>query len=91
MLAAHEYVENRLMEEGLPFRSSDPAVWDEDDVAWPHPDHPSAHDLSVNEGLPNDPFRHWGRWGLDSEGLEMADDLSNLDEVVDRALRGLGR
>ncbi|WP_211303964.1 hypothetical protein [Pseudosporangium ferrugineum] len=91
MLAAHEYVENRLMEEGLPFRSSDPAVWDEDDVAWPHPDHPSAHDLSVLEGLPDDPFRHWRRWGLDSEGLEMADDLSNLDEVVDRALRGLGR
>ncbi|WP_433729705.1 hypothetical protein ACQP2Y_18150 [Actinoplanes sp. CA-051413] len=91
MLAAHEYVENRLMEEGLPFRSSDPAVWDEDGVLWPSADHPTAHDLSVLEGVPNAPFRHWQKWGLDSEGLEMADDLSNLDQVVERALRGLGR
>jgi hypothetical protein len=91
MLAAHEYVENRLMEEGLPYRSPAPAVWDEDGVPWPHADHPSAHDLSVLEGRPNDPFRHWERWGLDSSGLTMAGDLSNLDEVVDRALRGLGR
>jgi hypothetical protein len=91
MLAAHEYVENRLMEEGLPFRSSDPAVWDEDGIAWPDADHPSAHDLSILEGKPDAPFKHWGRWGLDSEGLTMNDDLSNLEDVVDRALRGLGR
>ena len=63
MLAAHEYVENRLMEEGIPFRPSDPAVWDEDGVAWPDADHPSAHDLSILEGVPNAPFRHWRRWG----------------------------
>ncbi|MFI5932011.1 WXG100 family type VII secretion target [Actinoplanes sp. NPDC051494] len=91
MLAAHEYVENRLMEEGLPFRSPDPAVWDEDNVPWPSADHPSAHDLSVLEGVPKTPFRHWARWGIDSEGLEMDPDLGNLETVVDRVLRGLGR
>jgi hypothetical protein len=30
-------------------------------------------------------------FGIDSSGLEMAPDLSNLDEIVDAALRGLRR
>jgi hypothetical protein len=34
---------------------------------------------------------HWGRYGLDGSSVVIAGDLSNLDEVVDAALRGLGR
>jgi hypothetical protein len=36
-LAAHEYVENRLMEAGLPYRSSHPASYDADGDHMPHP------------------------------------------------------
>ncbi|WP_433719332.1 hypothetical protein ACQP2Y_32390 [Actinoplanes sp. CA-051413] len=90
-LAAHEYVENRLMEAGLPYRSSHPDAFDADGDPIINRDHPGAHDLAPNEWRPNAPLDHWRVFGLDGSGLQMADDLSNLDEVVDAALRGLGR
>jgi hypothetical protein len=90
-LAAHEYVENRLMEAGLPYRSAHPDAFDAEGSRLLNPDHPGAHDLAPNEWRPSEPFRHWRAFGIDGSGIEMADDLSNLDEVVDAALRGLGR
>jgi hypothetical protein len=90
-LAAHEYVENRLMEEGLPYRSSHPDTFDADGDRIINPNHPGAHELAPNEWRPQAPFQHWRSFGLDGSGLEMAEDLSNLDEIVDAALRGLRR
>jgi hypothetical protein len=89
-LAAHEYVENRLMEAGLPYRSSHPDSFDADGDHILHPQHPGAHDLAPNEWRPAAPLGHWRMFGLDSSGLQIAADLSNLDEVVSAALRGLG-
>ncbi|MFI5897398.1 hypothetical protein ACIA5D_45635 [Actinoplanes sp. NPDC051513] len=90
-LAAHEYVENKLMEAGLPYRSAHPEAFDADGDHIVHPDHPGAHDLAPSEWQPEAPLRHWSLFGLDSSGLQIAADLSNLDEVVGAALRGLGR
>jgi hypothetical protein len=90
-LAAHEYVENRLMEAGLPYRSSHPDAFDADGDRILHRDHPGAHELAPNEWRPHAPFEHWQRFGLDGSGLRMAEDLSNLEEIVDAALRGWGR
>ena len=50
-----------------------------------------AHDLAPNEWRPNAPLQHWRAFGLDSSQLGIRDDLSNLDEIVDAALRGLRR
>jgi len=90
-LAAHEYVEPRFMEAGLPYRSAHPDSFDTEGDRILHPDHPGAHDLAPNEWRPEAPFQHWRLFGLDSSGLVMAPDLSNLDEIVIIALRGLGR
>ncbi|MEV6597690.1 hypothetical protein AB0M36_12575 [Actinoplanes sp. NPDC051346] len=90
-LAAHEYVENRLMAAGLPYRSSHPDAFDADGVSILSRDHPGAHDLAPNHWRPENPLQHWQTFGIDGSELRMADDLSNLDEIVDAALRGLGR
>ena len=90
-LAAHEYVESRLLDAGLPYRPSHPDAFSEDGRRLLSVDHPGAHDLSFNEWRPEAPFRHWRSFGIDVPGTEVADDLSNLDEFVDAALRGLGR
>ncbi|MFI5932091.1 hypothetical protein [Actinoplanes sp. NPDC051494] len=90
-LMAHEYVENKLMEAGIPFRPSHPDAFREDGSRLVSRDHPGAHDLAPHEWRPKDPLGHWRALGLDSSGIQFADDLSNLDDVVDAALRGLGR
>ncbi len=90
-LAAHEYVENRLMEAGLPYRSAHPEAFDADGDHIVHRDHPGAHDLAPNEWRPEAPLRHWRLFGLDSSQLQLNPDLSNLDEIVAAALRGWGR
>ncbi|OJF13200.1 WXG100 family type VII secretion target [Couchioplanes caeruleus] len=90
-LAAHEYVENKLMEAGLPYRSAHPDAFDADGVNILSRDHPGAHDLAPNRWRPEAPFQHWRKFGLDGSALRMSDDLSNLDEIVDATLRGLGR
>ncbi|GAA2563766.1 hypothetical protein GCM10010435_39890 [Winogradskya consettensis] len=90
-LAGHEYVENRLMAAGIPYRSTHPESFDPSGDPIINPNHPGAHDLAPNEWKPATPFAHWRAFGLDGSNLEMAGDLSNLDEVVDAALRGLGR
>ncbi|MET7903843.1 protein phosphatase [Streptomyces sp. NPDC005355] len=90
---AHEYVEHRLMEAGMPFRSQSPGSW------------ASNHQLDVSEigahdvaplsfrGAPvtvEGTLKHWPRWGIKPPEVAIADDLSNLDEVVKAAKKGLG-
>ncbi|WP_433828955.1 hypothetical protein ACQP2E_06540 [Actinoplanes sp. CA-015351] len=90
-LAAHEYVENRLMEAGLPYRSAHPDAFDADGDRIMSRDHPGAHELAPNAWRADAPLQHWRVFGIDSSGIRMADDLSNLDTIVDTVLRGLRR
>ncbi|MFD6096006.1 hypothetical protein ACFVWN_16080 [Nocardiopsis flavescens] len=85
-LVAHEYVEARLMDEGVPYRSRDPQLW-HDDYYVPTRDNNGAHDVSPLEGNPNN-FALWEKWGIPEPepGFRIADDMSNLDRVVDNAL-----
>ncbi|WP_306203722.1 WXG100 family type VII secretion target [Actinoplanes sp. RD1] len=91
MLAAHEYVESKLMEAGIPYKSSHPDAYDEDGIWLISREHPSAHGLAPREGNPSAPLAHWAGYGIDGTGIRLADDLSNLDYVVAAALRGLER
>ncbi|MEV4435422.1 hypothetical protein [Streptomyces sp. NPDC049585] len=80
-LIAHEGVESQLMAEGVSYRSAHPDAWDEDGVYWGSQEHHGAHDVAPNEHHP-DPFRAWGRLGLERPAFEIAEDLSNLDDVT---------
>jgi hypothetical protein len=90
-LAAHEYVENRLMAAGMPYRSPHPDAFDADGDRIISADHPGAHDMAPHEYRPDQPLAHWRLFGLDGSHLRFAEDLSNLDEVVEAALRGWRR
>ncbi|MEU4564349.1 hypothetical protein AB0F72_38705 [Actinoplanes sp. NPDC023936] len=90
-LAAHEYVEHRLMEAGLPYRSAHPDAFDADGDRIMSRDHPGAHELAPNAWRADKPLQHWRVFGIDSSGIRMADDLSNLDAIVETVLRGLSR
>ncbi|MBW4496336.1 MAG: hypothetical protein KME26_25320 [Oscillatoria princeps RMCB-10] len=84
-LIAHEYIEQGLMQQGLPYRS--PEAWRDDPIYgfgnWPTPEHYGAHDLAPNTGRPN-PFSHWDKIiGKSPQGLTLRDDLSNLDELLE--------
>ncbi|MFH7599494.1 hypothetical protein WDV06_30990, partial [Streptomyces racemochromogenes] len=86
----HEYVESRLMEAGLPYTVDAPHLWESfqngDGPIEYYRDFPSnphdagAHDLAVNEGRGG--FSQWGRAGFDVPDVQLAPDLSNIDEVV---------
>ncbi len=80
--AAHEGVESQLMADGVPYRSLDPAAWDEDAVHWPSAGHVGAHDLAPIENRLAPPFRLWGGLGVEPPSGGPADDLSNLDEII---------
>lgn len=79
------------MEAGLPYRSSHPDAFDETGASIPNSRHPGAHDLAPHRWRADAPLQHWRAYQLDASGLRIADDLSNLDDVVDAALRGLAR
>ncbi|MFH9658964.1 hypothetical protein ACH4NF_14670 [Streptomyces sp. NPDC017248] len=79
--AAHEGVESQLMADGVPYRSLDPAAW-EDGVYWPSADHIGAHDLAPIENRLAPPFKLWGKLGIEPPSGGLADDLSNLDEII---------
>jgi hypothetical protein len=90
-LMAHEYIESHLMERGMPYRSDHPDYWNSPDygpgVAAPSASHHGAHDLAPNEGG-RGPFSHYGMMGRDGPDVSIADDLSNLDDVVESIWRG---
>lgn len=89
-LIAHEYVEQALMKDGLPYQSRE--GWRKHPqfevfAYWPSPEYHGAHDLAPNPSRPQ-PFSHWEKIiGKSPEGLILADDLSNLDELLE-AIRG---
>ncbi|MDT0326819.1 hypothetical protein [Nocardiopsis lambiniae] len=85
-LVAHEYVEARLMREGVPYRSRDPQLW-HDDYYIPTRDNNGAHDISPLEGRDNN-FALWEKWGIPEPepNFRLADDMSNLDRVAANAL-----
>lgn len=85
-LMAHEYVEKRLMEAGLPYRSADPQAWEDGDQIF-NPPHVGAHEIAplAHNGL----LVHWPMLGLTAPAAPIAPDLSNIDEVVNAAREGL--
>ena len=89
-LVAHEYVEQALMAQGLPYRSPDPAAWQNYDGDWiniPTPDCYGAHDIAPLTTPERPPFAHWNRLRLSTENLPLSTDgylppLSELDNLV---------
>ncbi|HZX07571.1 hypothetical protein [Kribbella sp.] len=91
-LLAHEYVEAKLMEAGVPYKSADVDAFNEYGVAKVTSEHPSAH-ITAPRSLQEhkvDLLAHWEKLDISRDGLRVAEDLSNLDEVVRLAKEGLG-
>ena len=86
-LLSHEYVESRLMESGMPYRSADPESWDGRYIIF-NPAHFGAHEVAPTSSAGS--MRHWKALGLTPPDEPIAADLSNIDSVVDAARRGLG-
>lgn len=91
-LVAHEYVESKLMEAGLPYLSAEPGAWGEGNRAEFLAAYPSAHNTAPlsTQSQVKDLLRHWTKLGLPRDNLRVAPDLSNLDDVVRVAKEGLG-
>jgi hypothetical protein len=87
-LLSHEYVESRLMDSGMPYRSADPESWDEDGDITFNPTHFGAHEAAPTSSTGS--MRHWKALGLTPPDQPIAADLSNIDTIVDAARRGLG-
>jgi hypothetical protein len=85
-LIAHEYVESRLMESGMPYRSADPEAWDDDYQDF-NAQHFGAHEVAPKSSDAS--ISQWGDLGLTPPEEPIAPDLSNLDNVVEAARRGL--
>ncbi|MFC3522386.1 hypothetical protein ACFONH_23990, partial [Streptomonospora nanhaiensis] len=89
-LLKHEGVELRLMEEGLPYRPADPEYYRMDLSQNPSPEHRGAHDLApADRGA--DPYRLFDRVGVPRPDFFIADDLSNLEDMVQYILGEIGR
>ena len=92
-LISHEYVEQGLMADGAPYRSS--ASWGQGKSGWnfyPDAQNAGAHDLAPL-AAPNgkDPFAHYDSMGRSADGIPRPNgDLSNLDEVLDAIRRSPG-
>ncbi|MEV6267565.1 hypothetical protein AB0L64_10375 [Kribbella sp. NPDC051936] len=92
-LLAHEYVESRLMAAGLPYRSPDPEAWDQSGTPLATSDYPSAHNtapLSTRSSRMDLLILWDSSLDIPRGDLRVAEDLSNLDEVVRVAKEGLG-
>lgn len=91
-LLAHGYVESKLMQAGVPYKSADPRAWTDAGMARVSMDYPSAHNIAPlsAQSRPKDLLRLWDDpLGLPRGDLRVAEDLSNLDEVVRVAKKGL--
>jgi hypothetical protein len=97
-LMAHEYVESRLMNSGLPYTHPHPHLWEVDPNDgkyyrnFPETPHDAgAHDLAPNERKGG--FAHWRSLGLKEPEVVLREDMSNIDDVVKaiaQALRAEG-
>jgi hypothetical protein len=85
-LIAHEYVESRLVESGVPYRSAHPAAWDGDYQEFSTV-HFGAHEVAPKSA--DGSMTLWGDLGLTPPDEPIAPDVSNLDNVVEAARRGL--
>jgi hypothetical protein len=85
-LMSHEYVESHLMASGMPYRSADPQTWDGDTVLF-NPSHFGAHEVAPLAH--NGSLRLWPKLGLTPPDTPIAPDLSNIDDVVNAARKGL--
>ncbi|MFI6847130.1 hypothetical protein OG535_20310 [Kitasatospora sp. NBC_00085] len=84
---AHEYVEAKLLEAGLPYLPSHPDAWRGSEPQF-HADHVGAHTLAPRafdtaEISAEGTLRLWKDFGIDVPPAPIADDLSNLDILVD--------
>ncbi|MEV0795484.1 hypothetical protein [Kribbella sp. NPDC050459] len=92
-LVAHEYVESKLMDAGLPYLSPHSDAWDESQRPLVTSDHPSAHNtapLSTRSSRIDLLILWDSKLGIPRGDLRVAEDLSNLDDVVRVAKEGLG-
>jgi hypothetical protein len=85
-LISHEYVESRLMESGMPYRSAAPEAWD-DGAQMFNPQYFGAHEVATIAA--DGSLRQWPALGLTPPAASIAPDLSNLDVVVNAARKGL--
>jgi hypothetical protein len=85
-LMAHEYVESHLMAAGMPYRSADPEAW-VDGMQDFNAEHFGAHDVAPKAS--NGSLGQWIKLRLTPPEAPLAPDLSNIDNVVDAARRGL--
>ncbi|MDH6130805.1 hypothetical protein P3T37_000172 [Kitasatospora sp. MAA4] len=84
---AHEYVEAKLLEAGMPYLSSHPDAWNGSSPK-PHPEHFGAHNLAPRSFYEGDVSAEgslslWEYCGIDVPPIPIADDLSNLDVLVE--------
>ncbi len=85
-LMSHEYVESRLMALGMPYRSADPAAWNKKDQIY-STQYFGAHEVAPKASTGS--MSHWKGLGLTPPVNPIASDLSNLDDVVNAARKGL--
>jgi hypothetical protein len=87
---AHEYVESRLIEMGIPFRSSNPKAWGVSGNS-ATPEHFGAHDIAPTPNPLRSPFQFWSpQLGRDPGSLSTytTDDiLRNIDAIVEQTYR----
>jgi hypothetical protein len=74
------------MESGMPYRSEHPAAWIGDYQDF-NTEHFGAHDVAPKSA--DGSLELWGDLGLTPPDEPIAPDLSNLDNVVEAARRGL--
>ncbi|MBV2363948.1 hypothetical protein [Streptomonospora nanhaiensis] len=80
-LIVHEGVESRLMEEGIPYISDHPSAFS-DGMSRPTFDHFGAHNMAPDvRRVPS--YNHYAAMGREPVEFELADDLSNLDDLVE--------
>ena len=87
-VVAHEYVEAKLLETGVPYKLADPEAWRGEEGAY-DPVKPGPHELaplSLRGSSQTDLLRLWKRYGLTSpfpEGFRTTDlSKANLDALV---------
>ncbi|MDI1460614.1 WXG100 family type VII secretion target [Catellatospora sp. KI3] len=82
-LLVHEYVESHLMAAGMPYVSLDvrAATDSLDPVLF------GAHHLAPRESALMSMFGHWATLGKQVPDIAMADDLSNIEEILQIVLR----
>ncbi|MGC4941506.1 hypothetical protein ACLQ2O_26370, partial [Kribbella sp. DT2] len=91
-LIAHEYVEAKLMESGVPYNSPQPGAWkngrydDSREAARAHTVAPRP----LQEWAEADLLKHWKKIGITPPPGGLAADLSNLDDIVRAAREGMG-